>query len=100
MFISCVSCIADSFFTAELSEKPSKREGRENTLSQNRSPSRGFANEGQTCARMSSRLRTLFFTFKKIVVKYITKLAIEPFLIIQFSGINHMHSVVQLSLSG
>ena len=65
MFISCVSCIADRFFTAELSEKPSKREGRENTLSQNRSPSRGFANEGQTCARMSSRLRTLFFTLKK-----------------------------------
>ena len=33
----------------------SKREGRENMLSQNRSPSRGFANEGQTCARLSSR---------------------------------------------
>ena len=33
----------------------SKREGRENMLSQNRSPSKGFANEGQTCARLSSR---------------------------------------------
>ena len=32
----------------------SKREGRENMLSQNRSPSRGFANEAQMYARLSS----------------------------------------------
>ena len=30
-------------------------------LSQNRSPSRGFANEGQMCARLSSRERILFY---------------------------------------
>ena len=79
MFISYVSCIADRFFAAELLGKPYEREGRENILSQNRSPSRGFANEGQTCARLSSRLRTLFFTFKKIVVKYITNFAMNHF---------------------
>ena len=31
------------------------REGKENMLSQNRSPSRGFANEAQMDARLSSR---------------------------------------------
>ena len=33
----------------------SKKEGRENMLSQNRSPSRGFENEGQMCDLLSSR---------------------------------------------
>ena len=50
---------------------PSKREGRENMLSQNRSPCKEFANEGQMCARMSSRQRILFFLILQIVVKYI-----------------------------
>ena len=44
---------ADSF--AEPLGKPSKREGRENTFYQSRNPARGFANEGQTCSRLSSR---------------------------------------------
>ena len=40
-------------------------------LSQNRTPSRGFVNEGQMCARLSSRERIIiiFFTLQ-IVVKY------------------------------
>ena len=39
MFISCVSCIAGRFFTTEPLGKPSKREERENMLSQSGNPS-------------------------------------------------------------
>ena len=55
IFISCIPCIAGRFFKAEQLGKPSKREGRKNMLSQKKNPSRGFANEGKTCARLSSR---------------------------------------------
>ena len=51
----------------------SKREGRENILSQNRRPSRGFENEGQMYDLLSSRQIILFYflTFF-IVVKCVT----------------------------
>ena len=34
---------------------PLKEKEEKNMLSQKKNPSRGFANEGQTCARLSSR---------------------------------------------
>ena len=51
----------------------SKREGRENILSQNRRPSRGFENEGQMYDLLSFRQIILFYflTFF-IVVKCVT----------------------------
>lgn len=61
-----------------------------------RSPSRGFDNEGQTCI-WSSRWRDCFAYF--IVNTYTTKFTIITILNIQFSAINHIPSVGQPSPS-
>ena len=75
MFI-CVPCIAGRFFTIEPLGKPSKREERENMLSQSRSPSWDLLrrpNVGYDCLLDTG---FNFFTLKKYGKTYITKFAI------------------------
>ena len=81
MFISCVSCIADRFFTAELLSPLKEKEEKihflkigallEDLLMKDRHVLECLLDWG-----------LYFLHLKKIVVKYITKFAIEPFLII------------------